>query len=260
MADNDQYDDEYQFSDLDTGSPKSVEEEDIYTSPMGAQGRTGVAAPRNVKRNALIAIALIILAMVIYKFLDSFFAGKKETVKPPQKPAQVIKQAPTPPQPAVVQPIAAAPPTDDSVEVNQKLSAMEVSQQTLRSDVNSISNQMTGVSSSVNQMASQIAQLNQLISTLNEKIEEQSQDIQRLRTKPKPVRKVVRRVVKPTPKCYVQALIPGRAWLICTNGTTLTVREGSTIPGYGLVKLIDPHQGRVMTSSGQIIRFSQDDS
>ncbi|GGI89892.1 type IVB secretion system protein IcmG/DotF [Legionella impletisoli] len=260
MADNDQYDDEYQFGDLDTGSPKPPEE-DIYSPSMeGSESRAGVAAPRNVKRNAIIAIAFIILAMVIYKFLDSFFSVKKETVKTTQQPTQALKQPPAPPRPTVVQPIATTQPTVDTPQVTQKLSAMEVSQQTLRSDVSTISNQMTSMSSTVNQMASQIAQLNQLISTLNDKIEEQSQDIQRLRVKPKPVRKVVRRVVKPITKCYVQALIPGRAWLICTNGATLTVREGSTIPGYGLVKLIDPHQGRVMTSSGQIIRFSQDDS
>jgi intracellular multiplication protein IcmG len=58
----------------------------------------------------------------------------------------------------------------------------------------------------------------------------------------------------------IQAVIPGRAWLIATNGATLTVSQGTAIPGYGIVKLIDPVQGKVTTSSGQIIRFSQEDS
>ena len=58
----------------------------------------------------------------------------------------------------------------------------------------------------------------------------------------------------------MQAVIPGRAWLIANNGSTITVREGTPIPGYGIAKIIDPIKGRVMTSSGKEIRFSQDDS
>ena len=59
---------------------------------------------------------------------------------------------------------------------------------------------------------------------------------------------------------YIQAVIPGRAWLIATNGSTLTVREGSTIPGYGIVRKIDPNLGKVFMSTGKVIRFSQLDS
>jgi intracellular multiplication protein IcmG len=32
------------------------------------------------------------------------------------------------------------------------------------------------------------------------------------------------------------------------------------LPGYGTVKYIDASQGMVLTSSGRVIRFSQDDS
>ncbi|HAF87135.1 MAG TPA: type IV secretion protein IcmG, partial [Legionellales bacterium] len=59
---------------------------------------------------------------------------------------------------------------------------------------------------------------------------------------------------------YIKAVIPGRAWLIAANGSTLTVSEGTNIKGYGMVKLIDSTQGRILTSSGRVIRFSQQDS
>ncbi|MBA3536672.1 MAG: type IV secretion protein IcmG, partial [Tatlockia sp.] len=80
------------------------------------------------------------------------------------------------------------------------------------------------------------------------------------KAKPKPVRR--RLIVKSAPRLmyFIQAIIPGRAWLIATNGSTITVREGTRIAGWGVVKLIDPIQGRVLTSSGRIIRFSQRDS
>jgi len=32
------------------------------------------------------------------------------------------------------------------------------------------------------------------------------------------------------------------------------------IPGYGAVKLVDPAQGQVLTSTGKVIKFSQLDS
>jgi intracellular multiplication protein IcmG len=108
-----------------------------------------------------------------------------------------------------------------------------------------------------------MAELNQVITQLNAKLETQSQVIERLtvRTAPKPPKpRVLNGFLNQRLKYYVQAVIPGRAWLIATNGATLTVREGTLISGYGVVKLIDPTQGRVLTSSGRIIRFSQSDS
>jgi intracellular multiplication protein IcmG len=57
---------------------------------------------------------------------------------------------------------------------------------------------------------------------------------------------------------YVQAIIPGRAWLINSEGHTYTVRVGSRVPGFGVVEKIDPWQGRVVMSSGKILRFNQD--
>jgi len=71
-----------------------------------------------------------------------------------------------------------------------------------------------------------------------------------------------KKVVAATPPAqyFLQAIIPGRAWLISTNGDTVTVREGTRISSYGVVRFIDAKRGRVLTSSGQVIRFSQEDS
>jgi len=203
---------------------------------------------------------LVILAMIIYKFLGSHFSQKpipaktQESVAPmppkPQPVAPVPVSLLVPPKPALVDP-----------DLQNRLSALEQGQQNMRSDVTSLSNQLSGISANVTALTTQLEQLNQTISALSSKVEEQSHDIARLtvvRTH-KPARPVVRKIIH-TKKYNIQAVIPGRAWLIATNGTTLTVREGTVIPGYGTVRLIDPNQGRVLTSSGQVIRFSQDDS
>jgi intracellular multiplication protein IcmG len=106
-----------------------------------------------------------------------------------------------------------------------------------------------------------VSELNRMIAALSDKLDSQAKTIESLAAKP-----VVRKTHpivgrnKPLVQYNIQAVIPGRAWIVATNGTTLTVREGSKVPGYGLVKLIDPNQGRVITSSGRVIRFSQEDS
>jgi intracellular multiplication protein IcmG len=53
----------------------------------------------------------------------------------------------------------------------------------------------------------------------------------------------------------VIGVIHGRAWLKASRGSTLTVRSGDKISGYGSVKMIEPEQGVVIMSSGEVIKF-----
>lgn len=171
-----------------------------------------------------------------------------------------------PPEPVQPQPIVQQQPPavqENDTALQQKVASIEASQQTVQSEVSSMSQQVGNVNNNVNALNAQITKLNQMITDLNTQVVKQSEVINVLmeRTKPKPVKRVVRvRTVAPQIIYYINAVIPGRAWLIGTNGSTLTVREGTKIAGYGTVKLIDSMQGRVLTSSGRVIRFSQEDS
>lgn len=263
MADNDQYNDEYQFTDVDPTETGLFDETEGHESPESSKS-TGINAPTDVKRNALIVIVFVIVAMILYKFLGSYFSTQKPTVKPEIKK---VERQPVKPIVVTTPEKLAAPKqrpmsTISSSEVSQKLSTIEVTQQTLRADVDTFGNQLTGVSSNVSDVAGQIERLNRMVASLLDKVESQSHDIDRLlaRTKPRRVKRPVAKIKRKRLTYSVQALIPGRAWLIASNGSTITVREGSSVPGYGKVKLIDPNQGRVLTSSGRVIRFNQTDS
>lgn len=263
MVDNNQNNDEYQFADLDVVNPDGADDD---LEAMRAEGEQR-APKKDVRKNALIVIALIVTAMIIYKFMGAMFSKKPEPVTP--TPTLTTPVTPTPATPVVTQPTPSTltpvptqpQPAGVSDEVNQKLSALELAQQGVRSEITTINNQLNGLSSNVNDLSNKIAALSQSVTLLAAKVEQQSQQIAVLtvRTKPKPAPRMVRKVT-PRPVYYIQAVIPGRAWLIATNGSTLTVREGSVIAGYGTVKLIDATQGRVVMSTGQIIRFSQQDS
>ncbi|MCA0402779.1 MAG: type IVB secretion system protein IcmG/DotF [Proteobacteria bacterium] len=258
---DDQHNDEYEFSEIDsfeTNLDENAEKEDMPQKPK-QEGST------NVRRNALIVMGGFAALLLAYKF----FGGSKNTTsnidavppiavnKPiqPVSPTQQIQQQPINVQTTPVQ-------TTSNPMVEQKLSDLEVNQQNIRSDMSSVSSQMSSVNSNVNELTQKIEELSETITNLNAKLEQQSNQIAVLteRTRPKIVKKP--RVIRPENRIsyYIQAVIPGRAWLIATNGSTLTVREGTQIAGLGVVRLIDPAQGKVIMSSGRVIRFSQQDS
>lgn len=257
MADKDQYNDEYQFSDLDALTPEGFDDiqEEEQSNKIGETHH--FIQGTNVKRNALIAVAAFVLIMIIYGFLRSYFDHRdvaRETMQPPEP-----KLTARPPQPVAV--TTPTLPTHDAPELKKQMSAVELVQKNMRSEVSNLGSQLSAVSSNLTALSSELNQIHAVISELNTKIDEQSREITRLMAKPKPApkKRVVRKAI-PSKKYSVQAVIPGRAWLISTDGGTLTVSDGSNIPGYGIVKLIDPQQGRVLTSSGQVIKFNQNDS
>ena len=267
MADKDEYNDEYQFADLDAVTPNEGDDSGSPAAgPVVSEQEPARPRTNDVKRKALIVVIIVIVAMVSYKIVGSMFSAKKDITKTstpviqPKQPVPVQSQLQPLVQPTTPQPQTPLPSIDP--KVTQKLSDLESSQQSMRSDVSSVSNQLGGIGRSVDAMVAKMTELNGIITNLSAKVDEQSHEIEQLTIRREAAKKVHHVEAKGPqyPKFYIQAVIPGRAWLIATNGATLTVREGTVVAGYGMVKLIDPNQGRVLTSSGQVIRFSQQDS
>jgi len=264
MADNDQFNDEYQLADMDGVSLEPNPSETTSDESVGSSEKKRVQRQVNVKRNAIIALAVFMFAIVAYKFVSSRSTEKKQTdvaiVVPITPVPAVIMQPHIEPQTTVVE---QATLTGDN-KISQKLSSLELSQQSMRDDVVSVNSQLGGINNNVREIMTKMAEVSRVITNLSAVTEAQSHEIERLIVlKAKPPKKRPPPILsagEASQKYYIQAVIPGRAWLMATNGTTLTVREGTSVAGYGIVKLIDPIQGRVMTSSGQMIRFSQEDS
>ncbi|WP_199741625.1 type IVB secretion system protein IcmG/DotF [Legionella sp. km535] len=270
MAEHDQDNDEYRFAELDSFENESMGGAELGQSGDLSSGKGQHSEQKNIKRNALIAVGLVIFAMVLYKFIGyMFFSGTSEPVANKAAVPTITEVATTQPAPtttitpAPVQQIQQVKQIDSQAEreLTNKVSALEASQQSLRSEVSALSDQIGAINNNINNLNSQIANLNQVMGTLSNQLAKQSEVIGVLiaRSQPKKV-KPVAHYVPQSIKYNIQAVIPGRAWLIGSNGSTITVREGTNIAGYGVVKLIDSLQGRVLTSSGQVIKFSQDDS
>ena len=120
---------------------------------------------------------------------------------------------------------------------------------------------MTSLNTNLANISDKLSQLSSAVDGLNASLATQEKRIQLIEQKLKP------QIVKKTYKSHgamityaIQAIIPGRAWLIASNGLTLTIREGQTIQGLGTIRLIDANGGRVILTNGRVIKFAQDDS
>ncbi len=272
MVDNEKYDDEYEFVDPETGSTDAMD----YTADAASQssGEQSVidktfAGKSGVIRNVLIVVVLIIAVMVIYPFIHSSLSVPKKTslIKTVTHETTVKEYiAPIKPEPvnAPVPYVSASSDVDE--KITQKLAALESSQEQMQTEFASSNTQLSGINNNINEMMTKVTELNRIIALYASKVDEQSREIEQLTAQAAALKKaqtphhVRHKITSPSLKYYIQAVIPGRAWLIASNGSTITVREGTVIAGLGMVKLIDPRQGRVVISSGRVIRFSQEDS
>lgn len=266
MVDDNQNNDEYKFEGLGSLENDPLNNIDEPHAGVSSYEVPSTQSPNNVKRNALITIGIIILLVLIYRLFSPSPIPKNTmvpvttTTQPVATTTTTVQQQPQ----EMLQPIVVKPQplvSENTQNLNNKVNSIERSQQNVRDEVNAVSQQVSTVNTNVNNLNNQITNLNQTINNLTSQLAKQSEQINALTMKahPKVVRKVVRSFEKPV-HYHIQAIIPGRAWLIGTNGSTLTVREGTKVAGYGTVKLIDSMDGRIITSSGHVIRFSQDDS
>lgn len=281
MVDDDKnsLNDEYEFSDLDViGPDPETERTTVETTTVREEANRGIIT------RILILIFVIILGFLVYKYLGPFFTKKrtKDTVpavtqgsnvnstitpigssntvpsQPPETTAPSEVVTPVVSNPTPVQSVTQGP---DLTDLTQRISTLESNQQNLQSEIDSINNQLGNMNNNITALANKISELNQNLVAITTKIELQADQIAILtvKTKPAVVKKVVIRT-PPPPVYFIQAVIPGRAWLISQNGSTISVREGTRIAGYGIIRLIDSRQGKIITSSGRIIRFNQQDS
>ena len=268
MADNNIDNDDYQYVDMDASSPNL--DDSLQSLDESLETKPGVGRSvflMDTKRKALLVIAFLFVSILIYKWVASTFSIEKSSQVPEQ--ATNVKRTTAPV--VVNQPAQIIVPAETTTTVNiderigKHLSDLEQGLQMTSADFLTSNSQIAELNTSVTQMKAKVEELNRVVAQLSAKIEAQEADRLKPRVivQPRPRTRPAssyRRTSEPRARYFIQAVIPGRAWLVATNGSTLTVREGTVIPGYGMVKLIDPRQGRVLTSSGQVIRFSPEDS
>lgn len=275
---DDNKDDEYQFSELD-GS--QVFDEDAKVSDI----KTSMPAENNLRKFILIGFAILVVVFLAYKFLGSQFLSSKKTnqqqkltdkapvsavqnnsLAQSSKPDTSFQQPPPISKPQQTPTVVYSEPQVQTVtktvtdpKVSQKIASLQdETQQTARA-VNRVTSNMDVLDRSMTTLNSKLTEMNANLAILAQEVKNQQGMLMKLKQKPKKQR-IKRGLKSSKPVYYIQAAIPGRAWLKSTKGITITVVEGTMVKGYGRVKVIDPHQGQVVLSSGRVIKFSASDT
>ena len=263
MSDKKSFEQEYQYVD-DVGSEENPKlTEDTLADPQLKHANktdyflkiNRMIQQPNIRRNALIAFVCLIFFIMILKFFTEDELPKKSPTAPPNIPpvSNPILQAPA------LMPAPSTKNIDDN-----RLTSLE---QNLQSSVSALQENIGQLNRQVNGLASTNQALMTQVAELAAKLTSSQQALAELlaATKAKPViakssvKKVYHQAHHQSLSYFVQAVIPGRAWLINSQGGNLTVRVGSKIPGLGIVHRIDALQGRVTMSSGRVIVFAQAD-
>lgn len=249
---------EYQFSDIES------------TNVFGTQDAESIAGAEGnpMARNLLIAVGVIAVIFTVYKLMGLYFSPKQKTRSTAKatisKTVSVTQKAPVKEmQIRPIQPITQTPPTTSAVSTesvdklkNELTVLVRQQNMTNKTELDRVSSSVATIRTELIDMNNNIDQLKKTIAELNTKIAD-------LKTPPKPQvvkRRRPKRVYRGIPHArrthyIIQAMIPGRAWIKAKNGSTLTISEGSRVPGYGIVREIDPQHGVVITHTGATIKY-----
>ncbi|GAB4222677.1 MAG: hypothetical protein Tsb005_15310 [Gammaproteobacteria bacterium] len=249
------FDEEYQFTDSETADP--------YTSAV-TNASTSNRSKLAGRRRLIIVVAVIVLgfaAVKIYQFFTSDKADVPAKVKASQQAKKPASQTELPTFPA---PTAQTSPAPVAAPVTDTPPAPVASS----SQIQQLNSEITDVKSQLNDLQSTVSSLNYLLQNMSKKIEQQQSALAqqetlllKLQPKPKPTPTASKESLKKQQVYYLEAAVPGRAWLRSNQGHSLTVGRGDRIPGYqGVVLHIDPQVGEVVLSSGKVLRYSPSDS
>ncbi len=271
LFDIDDENSEFNFSDEDENSPVFEEKTDKKSSQVTDFIKK---AQKVVKKKpwvlAIGAAIVLIFVLLIYSFVSS--EGKTEKKVTQLAP---VTQGTLANQPTSIASIQTAPEAPQQAQQNSQTIKQ---QQTLSSALGSESTTATPTNNRVGKLEQQMGTYQQKIDELSQVAQGNAQQIARLQTTLQQMDSALQSMSramssvqseekkvhdamnakasgKKAKTYYVEAIIPGRAWLKVSDGTTLTVSPGVEIPGLGRVTRIDPDSGTVKTTTGKVIRY-----
>ena len=263
MSDNKNFEDEYQYVeepdnqaiDIEAEPIPEPKEEPSASSSFATNKFNDLLKQPSIKRNALIAVFALFMIIFLLKC----------AARPMTKPdSDEIKPIPIKPMASNINKVANSVSLQNNEMQNliEMQSNMQSNLAAMNDKVNSLTAQLNTLNSNNQILQQQIGQLLSKLQSMQQSMEEAIASAKsRPQIKSTSAHTKIIRHYAPGPKInyFVQAIIPGRAWLVSSQGKTITVRVGSILPGYGKVRTIDAQQGRVLMSSSKVFVFSQAD-
>lgn len=273
-------DDEYHFS--DQGESEAFDE--AAASSPSAISTTTV---NHLKKAILGLIGIFIVVLLGYQVLSPKLKGKnknEENAKADASSVKVVQQQPRSviqkqsvkpkvverPKPQASTFSTYTPPVTTSNNAGQSNAISTTAQAKIDSlarvnrrakiKIGKLTEKLEALEDKNKDASEKLLTLNRNIQLLTEQMMTQQNELKQLKEENAKQKKLaMMKRDKEAPKFYVQAIIPGRAWLMTPQGETVTVAKGVPLKGYGKVVEIKAKEGEVITSSGKTISFSPED-
>lgn len=205
------------------------------------------------RTNLWIVAGAILVFFALFKLFTLFFSdSRQKEVSVPLTPPPAVTMPQVMPQPVV--PSTSTPPVVPSMGT-QPSAALE-------NQVSGLQNQVTSLSSSVSDLKDNMSQIQAQLQMIQTQLQKSpAVQVEKKSVRPKVKHVTAHKKIKRT-RYYQQvyyvlrAIIPNRAWVVDSWGNNYSVTRGDILPGVGRIRIIDPNRGRVITSRGTIIRYS----
>lgn len=247
-----QQDDEYQYpeEEYNTTTQSSKGKEDVNVeaetprAPTPSSGGIKGIITNNPRVSFVVGFAIIIL--IAFKIM-----GHHTTTAPIQATASSVEQTPSAQQ-------------QMDAELFGRFNTLKQTEETNRSSLSDLRDQVTQLRSALDQLNSSQSQLSQALGGVAIELKNLSNQIkaqqEMMMAKPTPAGAPPRKMMAhPATVYHIQAIVEGRAWIVSSNGLSMSVTVGDNVPDYGKVQSIDANTGRVMTSSGKVIELGAND-
>lgn len=272
---------EYQFHDDEAPYSYEYDESSPKATSTDASGETQEPSQPSGKkplRKLIIVVLILVLVFVIFEVVHRLKEKEAAAPKVPSSPAKVVKTNPSMIQAHSVsmspKPFAQQAGANTAAQA-QKASDMALAQQQkenaglkqqLEALTSSSKQQIDDLKAAQDASQGQVSNLKNQVSDLNTQLDTVSQNLQSVSGKLSAMqaRAAKERAWRAQAKArhdaalrhdkryFVEAVIPGRAWLKAKDGSTVTVAVGDKLPGYGKILSINPYSGVVMTSQGRL--------
>lgn len=260
MVDNKHDEDMYQFPEEEVGADQSVDsataDGDRHAEQGAEEPKAGAPKPLDKfvvwfkaqwKKNPKLVVIVIVVVFALL-FMKVFHRDNNDQMNLNQPSAQQVTAE-----------------NNAALAQQNQLKLMQASKaqnQAVSGQLNKLQTIAESNQQAISQLEGQVQSLQDKVTSLN-KMQQQltaalinvSDEVRQMRAELKPKGHHAAKPVKITYR--LRAIVPGRAWVMSSQGHPMTVSVGDQLAQYGRVTKILPDSGEVLTSDGKVITYNE---
>jgi uncharacterized coiled-coil protein SlyX len=222
----------------------------FFDDPFSKSSNKWAMQPSNARKFIILGLVIVlVLFFIAYHFISSWtnpLSGLHHAR------SEHNAQSATATLPSAEQ-IARAAQQEKLAEAKAQADALDAKFDAINQTINQQQQTITQLQSNIETLQASVNALTTSVATATEKLAVLDNKVI------KPTNKATRPAMAPPPVTYfVRAMVPGRAWLQASNGTTLSVAVGNEVPGHGTVASVALSSGQVVMSDGSVFTYNID--